>query len=81
VRPNPDCISSKTKGIFNSVAILRKIKNSAFLDDVNQKSNHMFDTLNKFKNDYDFIGDVRGYGLMIGIEIIYPTGTQNRTYH
>ena len=47
------------------------IKNSAFLDDVNQKSNHMFDTLNKFKNDYDFIGDVRGYGLMIGIEIIY----------
>jgi 4-aminobutyrate aminotransferase/(S)-3-amino-2-methylpropionate transaminase len=30
----------------------------------------MNDFLNVLKNEHDFIGDVRGYGTMIGVEIV-----------
>lgn len=33
--------------------------------------------LGKFKLEYDFIGDVRGKGLMVGIEIV----TSKKTKH
>jgi 4-aminobutyrate aminotransferase/(S)-3-amino-2-methylpropionate transaminase len=40
------------------------------LESVKRHSQIMNDFLNVLKNEHDFIGDVRGYGTMIGVEIV-----------
>lgn len=51
---------------------LNIIKEPEFLNNVQLKSQIIFNNLMKAKQKFPFIGDIRGYGLMIGIEIIHP---------
>lgn len=55
---------------------LEIIDNEKFLAHVTFIGNYIMDVLEKFKNKYDFIGDVRGVGLMIGIEIVKDKKTK-----
>ncbi|MCG8541744.1 MAG: aspartate aminotransferase family protein [Clostridia bacterium] len=52
------------------VKTLDMINNDEFFDNVTNCGNFIMERLNKFKEKYEFIGDVRGVGLMIGVEIV-----------
>ena len=51
------------------VAALRTTLEDGILENCQRASAHFMDRLRKLKNEYPFIKDVRGKGLMIGIEI------------
>ncbi|MBD7910639.1 aspartate aminotransferase family protein [Clostridium sp. Sa3CVN1] len=46
------------------------IKRDGFLEHVKEAGNYIMEHLKVFKEKYEFIGDVRGVGLMIGIEVV-----------
>ena len=48
-----------------------KIINTKVLNNVKQVSKHFFKKLNELKNKYSFIKEVRGAGLMIGVELSF----------
>lgn len=52
------------------VKTLDIINNEQFLDNVTNCGDFIMERLYKFKEKYEFIGDVRGVGLMIGVEIV-----------
>jgi acetylornithine/N-succinyldiaminopimelate aminotransferase len=53
-------------------AVLRQVKSKRFLDNVNAVSKYFFEALNELKKKVDFIKEVRGMGLHIGIELTRP---------
>lgn len=53
-----------------ALATLNIIDNDTFLSNITTCGNFIIKNLNIMKNKYEFIGDVRGIGLMIGIEIV-----------
>ncbi|QIW10928.1 diaminobutyrate--2-oxoglutarate transaminase family protein [Francisella sp. LA112445] len=53
--------------------VLDKVNNSKFLEQVTKKGKYFFEKLNDLKAKYNIIGDVRGEGLMIGMEIVDTT--------
>jgi len=61
----------------NQLAFLTGLRGLEYMEEnklwLNAESmgNHFKNELNKFKNDYPFIGDIRGRGLMLAIEIIH----------
>lgn len=50
--------------------ILNKVNNPEFLEQVTKTGKYLFNKLNDLKTKYSIIGDVRGEGLMIGMEIV-----------
>jgi acetylornithine/N-succinyldiaminopimelate aminotransferase len=53
-------------------SVLKQVKNMRFLDNVNAVSGYFFEALNELKKKVDFIKEVRGMGLHIGIELTRP---------
>lgn len=53
-------------------AVIEEIANDSFLENVSQMSSYFISKLNTFKEKYSFIKDVRGIGLMLGIELDIP---------
>lgn len=59
-------------------AVLKYMKENKTLRNVTHISDYLLNELRQFENEYDFIGEVRGRGLMLGIEIIETeSGTQS----
>ena len=56
------------------VVVMKRLSEPGFLDEVTRKGNRMMERLLKLKSEVSIIGDVRGKGLMIGIELIDPKG-------
>ena len=54
------------------VAAVKIIQRDRVLDNVREQSAYAFDRLDEFDSEHDFIGEVRGLGLMLGMEIIDP---------
>jgi diaminobutyrate-2-oxoglutarate transaminase len=54
------------------VAAARIIKRDHILDHVDALGAHAFRELVRMGRNYDFVGEVRGSGLMLGIELVYP---------
>lgn len=50
--------------------VLNKVNNPEFLEQVTKTGKYLFNKLNDLKTKYSIIGDVRGEGLMIGMEIV-----------
>ena len=50
--------------------VLDKVNKPAFLEHVREAGQYLQDKLNLLKAKYSCIGDVRGSGLMIGVEIV-----------
>ncbi|MBK2028923.1 diaminobutyrate--2-oxoglutarate transaminase family protein [Francisella noatunensis] len=50
--------------------VLKRVNNTDFLKQVSKKGNYLLYKLHSLKNKYNIIGDVRGSGLMIGMEIV-----------
>lgn len=54
--------------------LIKKVSEPDFLSDVKRKGHIIIDRLTALKNRVSIIGDVRGLGLMIGVEFIDPNG-------
>lgn len=54
--------------------LIKKVSEPDFLFDVKRKGQIIIDRLTALKNRVSIIGDVRGLGLMIGVEFIDPNG-------
>jgi 4-aminobutyrate aminotransferase len=61
-----------------AIATIQTIKQDELLEQATELSAHVFSRLNDMKNDFAIIGDVRGYGYMIGIEFIQEKKEPNR---
>ena len=61
--------------------VLKKLQDPAFLADVTRKGKILEEGLLKLKDEVSIIGDVRGKGLMLGIEFIDPNGPKDLMGH
>ncbi|MGN8913662.1 aspartate aminotransferase family protein [Anaerofustis butyriciformans] len=52
--------------------VLNKIINENILDNVKEQGSYLKSRLEQLKEKYDFINDVRGIGLMLGMEFEFP---------
>ena len=68
-------------GMATGLATLRYIKENRVLDHVNQRSRQFAQGLNRLKEKHEEIGDVRGRGLMIGVEIVDIHEKRDRLGH
>ena len=68
-------------GMATGLATLKYIKENHVLENVKLRSEKFFEVLNNLKEKYLEIGDVRGRGLMIGIEIVNPKGRKDKLGH
>ncbi|WP_239617994.1 diaminobutyrate--2-oxoglutarate transaminase [Cohnella mopanensis] len=68
-------------GMATGLATLKYIKANHVLDNVKERSEQFFDTLRRLQDKHVEIGDVRGRGLMIGVEMVDPNGRKDRLGH
>ena len=61
--------------------VLKKLQDPAFLADVTRKGKILEEGLLKLKDEVSIIADVRGKGLMLGIEFIDPNGPKDVMGH
>lgn len=61
--------------------VLRRVSDPAFLASVREKGVYITEALNQLKKEVSIIGDIRGRGLMIGIEFIDPDGKKDIMGH
>lgn len=57
--------------------VINRIKDPAFLEDVVRKGEKMRSRFLKLKDEVSIIGDVRGKGLMLGVEFVDPNGPKD----
>jgi diaminobutyrate-2-oxoglutarate transaminase len=57
--------------------VMKRISKPEFLAEVTRKGDYMKSRLLMLKDEVSIIGDVRGTGLMLGIEFIDPTGPKD----
>jgi len=55
--------------------VMNRVSKKSFLDEVTAKGKVITDCMLALKDEFPIIGDVRGKGLMIGIEFVDPNGT------
>ncbi|MBO5547129.1 MAG: aminotransferase class III-fold pyridoxal phosphate-dependent enzyme, partial [Candidatus Methanomethylophilaceae archaeon] len=57
--------------------VMKKVSDPKFLAEVTRKGDYLKSRLMKLKDEVSIIGDVRGTGLMLGIEFIDPNGPKD----
>jgi diaminobutyrate-2-oxoglutarate transaminase len=68
-------------GMATGLATLKFMKEADVLSNVNERSEQFFEALCRLQTRYEEIGDVRGRGLMIGVEVVDPSGRKDRLGH
>ena len=61
--------------------ILKRVSDPEFLASVREKGVHIHEAMNALRKEVSIIGDVRGRGLMMGIEFIDPDGPKDVMGH
>lgn len=61
--------------------VLQRVTRKEFLDDVSRKGGYIKDALLRLQKEVSIIGDVRGMGLMLGVEFVDPTGDRDIMGH
>ena len=54
--------------------VMKTVGQESFLKEVREKGDYLLKKLNDLKKEVSIIGDIRGKGLMIGIEFVDPNG-------
>lgn len=60
-----------------TLANIRYLETSGILNTIPEKSAYFMECLQNMKKKYAYIGDVRGNGLMLGIELVTDDGREN----
>ena len=68
-------LSANPQSCAVSLAVLNYLEKNKIMDEVESKGVYLKNQLEKMKGIYSFIGDVRGKGLLVGIELV----EENRT--
>ncbi len=68
-------------GMATGLATLKYIRENGVLANVRERSEQFFESLYRLQEKVDAIGDVRGRGLMIGVEIVDTGGRKDRLGH
>jgi diaminobutyrate-2-oxoglutarate transaminase len=68
-------------GMAAGIVAMRRISDPAFLSEVTRKGDYMKSRFEKLQSEVSIIGDVRGKGLMLGIEFIDPNGPKDLMGH
>ncbi len=63
-------LSANPQSCAVSLAVLEYLERNKIIDDVNPKSDYLIHHLSKLQEKFPIIGDIRGKGLMIGIEFV-----------
>ena len=61
--------------------VLNKIATEDFLQSVREKGAYLLEKITKLKNQVSIIADIRGIGLMMGIEFVDPNGPKDLMGH
>lgn len=61
--------------------VLNRVSDPAFLADVVRKGDHLRAAMEQLREEVSIIGDVRGKGLMLGVEFINPKGKKDVMGH
>ena len=61
--------------------VLKRVSDPEFLASVREKGVHIHEAMNVLRKEVSIIGDVRGRGLMMGIEFIDPDGPKDVMGH
>lgn len=72
---NCGCLAS----VAAAIKTIEIIKRPGFLEQVREVGQYLITGLTELKKQFDFIGDVRGVGLMIGVEINDKKGKPDNT--
>ena len=59
------------------MVVMRRVSDPGFLAEVTRKGEVMTDRLRRLQKEVSIIGDVRGKGLMVGVEFIDPKGPRD----
>ena len=57
--------------------VLRRVSQENFLSEVRRKGDYLRSKMEELKKEVSIIGDVRGKGLMMGVEMVDPRGTKD----
>lgn len=68
-------------GMATGLATVKYIRKNRVLENVRERSGQFIKTLHGLRQKFAEIGDVRGRGLMIGVEIVNPKGRKDRLGH
>jgi len=60
----------------SSIATIKEFLEKDYLKIISNKGIYFLNSLKKLKNEFDFIGDVRGKGLLIGVEFVKSRKTK-----
>ena len=63
-------------GLAAGNIILQKLKHEEFMKEIRNKGNLIIESLRKLETESRFIGDVRGLGLMVGVEFVKDRKTK-----
>lgn len=63
-------LSANPQSCAAALAVLEYLENNDILSDVESKSVYLKNKLDQLKRQFDFIGDVRGKGLLLGLEFV-----------
>jgi adenosylmethionine-8-amino-7-oxononanoate aminotransferase len=63
-------LSANPQSCAVSLAVLDYIEKNKVIESVESKSTYLFNKLKKLQNQFPFIGDIRGKGLLIGLEFV-----------
>ena len=63
-------LSANPQSCAVSLAVLEYLEKNQIIKDVEQKGKYLVEKLAKLQEHFPFIGDIRGKGLMIGLEFV-----------
>jgi len=69
-------LSANPQSCAAALAVMEYLENNQVLSEVESKSVYLKNKLDKLKNQFDFIGDVRGKGLLLGLEFVRLPGAK-----
>jgi adenosylmethionine-8-amino-7-oxononanoate aminotransferase len=69
-------LSANPQSCAVSLAVLEYLEKNQIVSEVESKGDYLKNLLSQLKNQYSFIGDIRGKGLMLGIEFVEDVTTK-----
>jgi adenosylmethionine-8-amino-7-oxononanoate aminotransferase len=63
-------LSANPQATAVSLAVLEYLEKNEIIKEVDSKSCYLRNLLDRLKNEFEFVGDIRGKGLLMGIEIV-----------